>query len=144
MKRDVDYIVKDGEIIIVDEFTGRLMYGRRFSTDYTRLSKLRKVYQLGPESKTLATITLKLLPYVQEAIWYDRYCQDRKMNLEYLQYGRCCHFKTNKPIANRPRRLRCMLVELVNTKLSSEKLQEAHETGQPVLMEVLFLLRYQS
>ena len=59
MKRDVDYIVKDGEILIVDEFTGRLMYGRRFSNGLHQAIEAKEGVRVRSESKTLATITLQ-------------------------------------------------------------------------------------
>ena len=59
MKKDVDYIVKDGEILIVDEFTGRLMYGRRFSNGLHQAIEAKEGVNVRSESKTLATITLQ-------------------------------------------------------------------------------------
>lgn len=59
MKRDVDYVVKDGEIIIVDEFTGRLMFGRRYSDGLHQAIEAKEGIKVRQESKTLATITLQ-------------------------------------------------------------------------------------
>ena len=59
MKRDVDYIVKDGEIIIVDEFTGRFMFGRRYSNGLHQAIEAKEGVLVRSESKTLATITLQ-------------------------------------------------------------------------------------
>ena len=59
MKRDVDYIVKDGEIVIVDEFTGRLMFGRRFSNGLHQAIEAKEGVLVKSESKTLATITIQ-------------------------------------------------------------------------------------
>jgi len=59
MKRDVDYVVKDGEVIIVDEFTGRLMYGRRYSDGLHQAIEAKEGVQVERESKTLATITFQ-------------------------------------------------------------------------------------
>ena len=59
MKRDVDYVVKDGEIIIVDEFTGRLMFGRRYSEGLHQAIEAKEKVQVQRESKTLATITFQ-------------------------------------------------------------------------------------
>ncbi|MBR2736012.1 MAG: preprotein translocase subunit SecA [Firmicutes bacterium] len=59
MKRDVDYVVKDGEIIIVDEFTGRLMQGRRYSDGLHQAIEAKEGLSVRSESKTLATITLQ-------------------------------------------------------------------------------------
>lgn len=59
MQRDRDYVVKDGEIIIVDEFTGRLMYGRRFSEGLHQAIEAKEGVKVQRESQTLATITFQ-------------------------------------------------------------------------------------
>lgn len=59
MKRDVDYIVKDNEVVIVDEFTGRLMFGRRYSDGLHQAIEAKEGIKIRKESKTLATITLQ-------------------------------------------------------------------------------------
>ena len=59
MKRDVDYVVKDGEVIIVDEFTGRLMFGRRYSEGLHQAIEAKEHVSVQRESKTLATITFQ-------------------------------------------------------------------------------------
>lgn len=59
MKRDVDYVVKDGEVVIVDEFTGRLMYGRRYSDGLHQAIEAKEGLKVERESKTLATITFQ-------------------------------------------------------------------------------------
>ena len=59
MHRDQDYVVKDGEVIIVDEFTGRLMYGRRFNEGLHQAIEAKEGVQVARESKTLATITFQ-------------------------------------------------------------------------------------
>lgn len=59
MKLDVDYVVKDGEVIIVDEFTGRFMYGRRFNEGLHQAIEAKEGVKIQNESKTLATITFQ-------------------------------------------------------------------------------------
>ncbi len=59
MKKDVDYIVKDGEVVIVDEFTGRLMYGRRYSNGLHQAIEAKERIEVRKESQTLATITIQ-------------------------------------------------------------------------------------
>ena len=59
MKRDIDYVIKDGEIIIVDEFTGRLMYGRRYNEGLHQAIEAKERVTVAGESKTLATITFQ-------------------------------------------------------------------------------------
>ncbi len=59
MKRDIDYVVKDGQVIIVDEFTGRLMYGRRYNEGLHQAIEAKEGVEVASESKTLATITFQ-------------------------------------------------------------------------------------
>ena len=59
MRRDIDYVVKDGEVIIVDEFTGRLMYGRRYNEGLHQAIEAKEHVTVARESKTLATITFQ-------------------------------------------------------------------------------------
>lgn len=59
MKKDIDYVVKDGQIIIVDEFTGRLMYGRRYNEGLHQAIEAKEGVTVAGESKTLATITFQ-------------------------------------------------------------------------------------
>ena len=59
MKRDIDYVVKDGEVIIVDEFTGRLMYGRRYNEGLHQAIEAKEGVEVARESRTLATITFQ-------------------------------------------------------------------------------------
>ena len=59
MKRDVDYVVREGEIVIVDEFTGRLMFGRRYSEGLHQAIEAKEGVTVNRESKTLATITFQ-------------------------------------------------------------------------------------
>ena len=59
MKRDIDYMVKDGEVLIVDEFTGRIMYGRRYSNGLHQAIEAKENVKIANESKTLATITFQ-------------------------------------------------------------------------------------
>ena len=59
MKKDIDYIVKDGEVLIVDEFTGRIMYGRRYSNGLHQAIEAKEHVKIANESKTLATITFQ-------------------------------------------------------------------------------------
>lgn len=59
MRRDIDYIVKDGEVLIVDEFTGRIMLGRRYSEGLHQAIEAKEHVQVQKESQTLATITFQ-------------------------------------------------------------------------------------
>ena len=59
MKKDIDYIVKDGQVLIVDEFTGRIMYGRRYNNGLHQAIEAKEHVKIADESKTLATITFQ-------------------------------------------------------------------------------------
>ena len=61
MKRDIDYMVKDGEVLIVDEFTGRIMYGRRYNNGLHQAIEAKEGVKIADESKTLATITFQCM-----------------------------------------------------------------------------------
>ena len=82
MKRDKDYVVKDGEVIIVDEFTGRLMYGRRYSDGLHQAIEAKEGVKVERESKTLATITFQnYFRMYKKLVWYDRYCTYRRTGI---------------------------------------------------------------
>ncbi len=79
MKKDVDYVVKDGEILIVDEFTGRLMFGRRYSNGLHQAIEAKEGLEVRKESQTLATITLQNYFRMYEKIGrHDRYSKNRR------------------------------------------------------------------
>ena len=76
--RDVDYVVMDGEVKIVDEFTGRIMEGRRYSEGLHQALEAKEHVLVREENQTLATITLpELLPPLRQALRHDRYRHDR-------------------------------------------------------------------
>ena len=77
MKRDVDYVVRDGEVIIVDEFTGRLMVGRRYNEGLHQAIEAKEGVTVARESRTLATITFQnFFPHVRQAGRHDGHRPD--------------------------------------------------------------------
>ncbi len=86
MQKDVDYVVKDGQVIIVDEFTGRLMFGRRFNEGLHQAIEAKEGVKVERESKTLATITLPL----QQAVGYDWYRYDGGRGIPGDLQAGCC------------------------------------------------------
>jgi preprotein translocase subunit SecA len=76
-QRDVDYVIQDGEVKIVDEFTGRIMEGRRWSDGSTRRSRRRRASGSGGERDARHDHAPELLPPLREARRYDRYREDR-------------------------------------------------------------------
>ncbi len=78
MKKDVDYVAKDGEIVIVDEFTGRLMFGRRYSEGLHQAIEAKEGLKIQRESKTLATVTFQNYFRMYKTFWYDWYSKNRR------------------------------------------------------------------
>ncbi|MDD4146243.1 MAG: preprotein translocase subunit SecA [Clostridia bacterium] len=135
MKRDVDYVVKDGEIIIVDEFTGRLMYGRRYSEGLHQAIEAKEGVTIEKESQTLATITFqnyfrmyeKLAGMTGTAVTEEE--EFRKIyKLEVTVVP------TNKPLIRRD--LPDMIYRTEEGKFLSavEEIAARHEKGQPILV----------
>ena len=135
MKRDVDYIVKDGEIIIVDEFTGRLMFGRRYNGGLHQAIEAKEGVFVRSESKTLATITLqnyfrmynKLAGMTGTAKTEEEEFRDI-YNMDVVV------IPTNKPIARVDKDDAIFGNEPAKFKAIAERIVEAHATGQPVLV----------
>ena len=135
MKRDVDYIVKDGEILIVDEFTGRLMYGRRFSNGLHQAIEAKEGVRVRSESKTLATITLqnyfrmygKLAGMTGTAKTEEDEFRDI-YNMDVVV------IPTNKPVIREDREDSVYAHQNAKYKAIVNRVVEAHATGQPVLV----------
>ena len=135
MKRDVDYIVKDGEIVIVDEFTGRLMFGRRYSNGLHQAIEAKEGVLVRSESKTLATITLqnyfrmynKLAGMTGTAKTEEEEFRDI-YNMDVVV------IPTNKPIIREDLDDAIFAKEEYKFKAITDRIAEAHETGQPVLV----------
>ncbi len=135
MTRDVDYIVKDGEIIIVDEFTGRLMYGRRYSNGLHQAIEAKEHVSVRSESKTLATITLqnyfrmydKLAGMTGTAKTEEEEFRDI-YNMDVVV------IPTNKPVMREDLPDVVYRTEKGKFEAIAEKVSEIHGTGQPVLV----------
>ena len=135
MKRDIDYVVKDGQVIIVDEFTGRLMFGRRYNEGLHQAIEAKEGVEVANESKTLATITFQ--NYFR---LYDKLSGMTGTALtEEEEFGTIyeldiVEIPTNKPLArvdqpdvvykNVPGKLRAIV----------EQIEACHAKGQPVLV----------
>jgi preprotein translocase subunit SecA len=134
-KRDRDYVVKEGEVIIVDEFTGRLMHGRRYSEGLHQAIEAKEGLQIKEESRTLATITFQNLfrmykklagmtgTAVTEAEEFHKI-----YNLEVLV------IPTNKPMVRTDLSDSIYKNEIGKFKSVVKKIKELHEKGQPVLV----------
>ena len=135
MKRDIDYVVKDGQVIIVDEFTGRLMFGRRYNEGLHQAIEAKEGVEVANESKTLATITFQ--NYFR---LYDKLSGMTGTALtEEEEFGTIyeldiVEIPTNKPLAriDQPD----VVYKNVSGKLRAivEQIAACHEKGQPVLV----------
>ena len=135
MKKDIDYIVKDGEVLIVDEFTGRIMYGRRYSDGLHQAIEAKEHVKIASESKTLATITFQNYfrmynklsgmtgtAMTEEAEFREIY------NLDVIS------IPTNKPMIRQDLNDIIYKNEKAKFRAVVEDIRKSHEKGQPVLV----------
>ena len=135
MKRDIDYVVKDGEVIIVDEFTGRLMYGRRYNEGLHQAIEAKEHVTVARESKTLATITFQ--NYFR---LYDKLSgMTGTAMTEEEEFGTIysldiVEIPTNRPLARVDWPDVVYQTEQGKYKAIVEQIRACHEKGQPVLV----------
>ena len=135
MKKDIDYIVKDGEVLIVDEFTGRIMYGRRYSDGLHQAIEAKENVKIANESKTLATITFQNYfrmydklsgmtgtAMTEEAEFREIY------NLDVIT------IPTNKPMIRKDLNDIIYKNERAKFRAVVEDIKQSHSKGQPVLV----------
>ena len=135
MKRDVDYVVKDGEVVIVDEFTGRLMFGRRYSEGLHQAIEAKEHLSVQRESKTLATITFqnyfrlygKLSGMTGTAMTEEEEFA-AIYNLDIIE------IPTNKPVIRIDNPDVVYKNEAGKLRAIIEQIRVCHEKGQPVLV----------
>ena len=135
MHRDTDYIVKDGEVIIVDEFTGRLMYGRRFNDGLHQAIEAKEGVNVAAESKTLATITFQNYFRMYDKLAGMTGTASTEADEFSEIYGlQIVSIPTNKPRARKD--LPDSVYKTVNGKYNAviEQVAECHAKGQPVLV----------
>ena len=135
MKKDIDYVVKDGEIIIVDEFTGRLMYGRRYNEGLHQAIEAKEGVTVAGESKTLATITFQNFFRL-----YDKLSGMTGTALteeeEFASIYRLdvVEIPTNKPVARIDHPDVVFRTEAGKYRAIVEQVKACHAKGQPVLV----------
>jgi preprotein translocase subunit SecA len=135
MKRDIDYVVKDGEIIIVDDFTGRLMFGRRYSEGLHQAIEAKEGLEVQRESKTLATITFQ--NYFR---MYDKLsgmtgtAKTEEEEFIAIYNMDVVEVPTNMPIIRDDMSDFVYKSERGKTNAIIEDIEEKHEKGQPVLV----------
>ena len=135
MKKDIDYIVKDGEVLIVDEFTGRIMYGRRYNNGLHQAIEAKEKVKIADESKTLATITFqnyfrmytKLSGMTGTAMTEEAEFQEI-YKLDVIE------IPTNKPLAREDDSDIIYKNERAKFKAVIEDIKESYSKGQPVLV----------
>ena len=135
MKRDIDYVVKDGEVIIVDEFTGRLMYGRRYNEGLHQAIEAKEGVQVANESKTLATVTFqnffrlynKLSGMTGTAVTESEEFSGI-YNLDVVE------IPTNKPVIREDLPDVIYKTEAAKFRAVIRQVEECHKIGQPVLV----------
>ena len=135
MRRDIDYVVKDGEVIIVDEFTGRLMYGRRYNEGLHQAIEAKEHVTVAHESKTLATITFQ--NYFR---LYDKLSgMTGTAMTEEEEFGQIysldiVEIPTNRPVARVDHPDQVYKTQVGKYRAVVRQIKECHEKGQPVLV----------
>ncbi len=135
MKRDVDYIVKDGEVLIVDQFTGRLMYGRRYSNGLHQAIEAKEGIKIQAEDMTLATITIQNYFRMYEKL--SGMTGTAKTEEEEFKaiYGMdVVVIPTNKPVARKDFNDQIYSTLELKFKYIIKNIAECHAKGQPVLV----------
>ena len=135
MKKDIDYVVKDGQVIIVDEFTGRLMFGRRYNEGLHQAIEAKEHVEVANESKTLATITFQ--NYFR---LYDKLSgMTGTAMTEEEEFGTIyeldiVEIPTNKPVQRIDHHDVVYKTEAGKLRAVVNQIAECHEKGQPVLV----------
>ncbi len=135
MKNDVDYVVKDGEILIVDEFTGRLMYGRRFNEGLHQAIEAKEGVKIQNESKTLATITFQnYFRLYNKLSGMTGTAQTEAAEFEEIYKLDVVEIPTNKPLARIDHPDAIFKTEQGKFLNVIEQIVECNKVGQPVLV----------
>ena len=135
MKRDIDYVIKDGEVIIVDEFTGRLMYGRRYNEGLHQAIEAKEGVVVASESKTLATITFQNFFRLYDKLsGMTGTALTEQEEFEAIYKLDVVEIPTNRPIARVDHPDVVYKTEAGKFRAIIEQVKQCHEKGQPVLV----------
>ena len=135
MKRDVDYVVKDGEVIIVDEFTGRLMYGRRYNEGLHQAIEAKEGVKIAKESKTLATITFQnFFRLYSKLSGMTGTAMTEEAEFQQIYKLDVVEIPTNKPLARIDENDVVYKTERAKFYAVIDKIVECNAKGQPVLV----------
>ena len=135
MKKDVDYIVKSGEVLIVDEFTGRIMYGRRYNNGLHQAIEAKEHVKVADESKTLANITFQNYFRMYEKLsGMTGTAMTEEQEFEEIYKLDVIEIPTNKPILRKD--LPDIIYKNETGKFNAviEDIKKCYEKGQPVLV----------
>ena len=135
MKKDIDYVVKDGQIIIVDEFTGRLMYGRRYNEGLHQAIEAKERVTVAGESKTLATITFQNFFRLYDKLsGMTGTALTEEEEFATIYQLDVVEIPTNKPIARQDHSDVVYKTEVGKFRAIIRQVKECYEKGQPVLV----------
>ena len=135
MKKDIDYVVKDGQIIIVDEFTGRLMYGRRYNEGLHQAIEAKERVNVASESKTLATITFQNFFRLYDKLsGMTGTALTEEEEFASIYQLDVVEIPTNKPVARLDHSDVVYKTELGKFRAIVNQVKECHAKGQPVLV----------
>ena len=135
MKRDVDYVVKDGEIIIVDEFTGRLMFGRRYSEGLHQAIEAKEGLKVQRESKTLATITFQnYFRMYKKLSGMTGTAKTEEEEFKSIYRMDVVQIPTNKPVIREDMDDVVYKTKAAKYKFAVDEIEERHKNGQPILV----------
>ncbi len=135
MRRDIDYVVRDGEVIIVDEFTGRLMIGRRYSDGLHQAIEAKEGVTVARESKTLATITFQnYFRLYDKLAGMTGTALTEEMEFQQIYSLDVVEVPTNKPLLRKDLSDHVYKNELAKFNAVIKAIKEHHEKGQPVLV----------
>ena len=135
MKRDIDYVVKDGEVIIVDEFTGRLMYGRRYSDGLHQAIEAKEGLDVRSESRTLATITFQnYFRMYKKLAGMTGTAKTEEAEFREIYNMDVVEIPTNKPVIREDLADVVYMTEEAKFRAVVEEIKERHATGQPILV----------
>ena len=135
MKRDVDYVIKDGEVVIVDEFTGRLMFGRRFNEGLHQAIEAKEGVQVKNESKTLATITFQNFFRLYDKLsGMTGTAMTEEGEFRQIYALDVIEIPTNKPVARIDHQDQVYKNENGKFTAVIRQIEECHAKGQPVLV----------
>ena len=135
MKKDTDYIVKDGEVLIVDEFTGRIMYGRRYNNGLHQAIEAKEHVKIADESKTLATITFQNLFRMYDKLsGMTGTAMTEESEFQEIYNLDVVEIPTNKPMIRKDENDVIYKNENAKYRAIVESIKESHTKGQPVLV----------